>query len=76
MGVSLGLVVAAAVAFAGRHWVLYGVSLGVLGDALIGICWLKGERPRWRWGGGIALTRPAPVLHCRVDNLIVLIQSG
>lgn len=19
--------------------------------ALIGVCWIKGERPRWRWGG-------------------------
>jgi len=25
----------------------YCVALCVL---LIGVCWLKGERPRWRWG--------------------------
>jgi hypothetical protein len=24
----------------------------LLAVALVGICWLKGEPPRWRWGGG------------------------
>jgi hypothetical protein len=23
----------------------------VLSAVLIGVCWLKGEPPRWRWGG-------------------------
>jgi hypothetical protein len=27
----------------------YAVLLAV---ALVGICWLKGEPPRWRWGDG------------------------
>lgn len=26
------------------------VVVGVLTLALIGVCWVKGERPRWRWG--------------------------
>ena len=25
-------------------------SLAALAGLLIGICWLTGERPRWRWG--------------------------
>jgi hypothetical protein len=29
-------------------FLVYGVVLCV---ALGAICWLKGERPRWRWGG-------------------------
>lgn len=28
-------------------FILYVVVLSVL---LIGVCWLKGEPPRWRWG--------------------------
>lgn len=28
-------------------FVLYAL---VLSSGLVGICWLKGERPRWRWG--------------------------
>jgi hypothetical protein len=28
----------------------YIVYLIVLNALLIGICWLKGEPPRWRWG--------------------------
>ncbi|MDO8555910.1 MAG: hypothetical protein Q7R96_01920 [Nanoarchaeota archaeon] len=29
-----------------RGWFVVGVLTGLL----IGVCWLKGERPRWRWG--------------------------
>jgi len=32
-----------------RGSVLYVAS--VLTVALIAVCWLKGEPPRWRWGG-------------------------
>lgn len=31
--------------------VLYIAYVSVLTVALIAICWLKGEPPRWRWGG-------------------------
>ena len=30
--------------------VLFGVCVVVLTAGLILICWLKGEKPRWRWG--------------------------
>jgi lipoprotein signal peptidase len=26
------------------------IFVGALSAALVLICWLKGERPRWRWG--------------------------
>jgi hypothetical protein len=29
-------------------FLLYVIALTVL---LIGVCWVKGEPPRWRWGG-------------------------
>ncbi|HXC26859.1 MAG TPA: hypothetical protein VNV38_02815 [Stellaceae bacterium] len=29
---------------------LYFVYIVVLSAILVGICWLKGEPPRWRWG--------------------------
>jgi hypothetical protein len=29
----------------------YLVYVGILSVALIGVCWLKGEPPGWRWGG-------------------------
>jgi len=31
--------------------VLYLAWVAVLTVVLIVICWLKGEPPRWRWGG-------------------------
>lgn len=37
--------------FPPRHALLpYLVYVAVLCGAFIGICWLKGEPPRWRWG--------------------------
>ncbi|RPJ19622.1 MAG: hypothetical protein EHM26_07250 [Desulfobacteraceae bacterium] len=30
---------------------LFLVYVGVLTVLLVAICWLKGEPPRWRWGG-------------------------
>jgi hypothetical protein len=29
---------------------VFGVFVVVLSTLLTGICWLKGEPPRWRWG--------------------------
>ena len=29
----------------------FGLSLAADSVLLIVICWLKGERPRWQWGG-------------------------
>jgi hypothetical protein len=26
------------------------VWIGILSAALIAVCWMTGERPRWRWG--------------------------
>ena len=34
-----------------RGSVLYVAYVSVLTVALIAVCWLKGEPPRWRWGG-------------------------
>ena len=34
-----------------RGSVLYPAYLSVLSVAFVAICWLKGEPPRWRWGG-------------------------
>ncbi|MGY8661236.1 hypothetical protein Q3C01_02555 [Bradyrhizobium sp. UFLA05-109] len=31
--------------------VIFVVYVVVLGLALVGVCWWKGEPPRWRWGG-------------------------
>jgi hypothetical protein len=31
--------------------VAYLAYVAVLTALLVGICWLKGEPPRWRWGG-------------------------
>jgi len=31
-----------------EHFLVYTVVLSVL---LVAVCWLKGEPPRWRWGG-------------------------
>lgn len=33
-----------------RHPLAFGFSLGGLTWALVGIRWLKGEKPGWRWG--------------------------
>ena len=47
----LGLVVAGAVVFPPTvSPVFYFVYIVVLGVLLLGVCRLKGEPPRWRWG--------------------------
>ena len=28
----------------------YSLYVAALGAALVAVCWLKGEPPRWRWG--------------------------
>jgi len=33
-----------------RGPVAFIVYSTVLSIALVGVCWLKGEQPRWRWG--------------------------
>jgi uncharacterized membrane protein len=30
--------------------ILFLLGLAILVAALMGICWMTGERPRWRWG--------------------------
>lgn len=33
-----------------RYPVAFGAIVILLSVALVGICWLKGEPPRWHWG--------------------------
>ncbi|MBB3259326.1 hypothetical protein F4827_004201 [Paraburkholderia bannensis] len=33
-----------------RHMAGFVVVVALLSLVLVGICWLKGEPPRWRWG--------------------------
>jgi len=47
-----------AVVLAGAQWILpsrgpvpFVLYTLVLTAALVGVCWLKGEPPSWRWGG-------------------------
>jgi hypothetical protein len=35
---------------AGRHWLGYGFFVVTMVAVLIGICYARGEPPRWRWG--------------------------
>jgi len=32
------------------HPALFVISTLILSSLLIGVCYLKGEKPRWRWG--------------------------
>jgi NhaP-type Na+/H+ or K+/H+ antiporter len=34
-----------------QHWAIFVVYAFVLSSLLVAICWRKGEKPRWRWGG-------------------------
>jgi hypothetical protein len=46
------LLVLASIAFPPhKQFWSYVACVAVLGVLLIGICWLKGEPPRWRWDG-------------------------
>ena len=42
--------IAAFVLLPGKHFVLFFALEAVLVVALITTCYIKGERPRWRWG--------------------------
>jgi hypothetical protein len=47
----VGLLVASGLFFSpSRVPVLFFSCLTILSAALIGICFLKGEKPKWRWG--------------------------
>ncbi len=53
------------------HYLLYTIVLTAL---LVGICWLKGEPPRWRWGGDAATPPKSPrallLLHLLLGPLL------
>jgi hypothetical protein len=52
LAIFLVLVVADAFLFPPRtHMAAYVTSIVILCAALTAVCWLKGEPPRWRWGG-------------------------
>ena len=34
-----------------KHLALFIVFVFTMGAILITVCWLKGEKPGWRWGG-------------------------
>ena len=46
----MGLSTAALLLLPGKHFGLWIASVIVLAVAMIIICLVKGERPRWRWG--------------------------
>ncbi len=47
----IALVAAGAVLFPPRMmFAAYLLYIAILCIALVGVCWLKGEPPRWRWG--------------------------
>ena len=46
----LGLVIAGAIIVPPATSPIFCVYVAVLVVLLIGVCWLKGEPPRWRWG--------------------------
>jgi hypothetical protein len=50
MAVWLLFVLAGVVFLQLNHPLLYLLYLAVLVSALIIVCYLKGEKPRWRWG--------------------------
>ena len=52
LAVFVGLIAAGPLAFPPqKEMARYLAYVGVLSGLLIGVCWLKGEPPRWRWGG-------------------------
>jgi hypothetical protein len=46
----MAMVIGIAPILAGRHRIVFGIFTAAMVAALLGICYLKGERPRWRWG--------------------------
>lgn len=51
LAVWFGLLGGAAVLTLPRHMGLWIASIVVLIVALMAVCYLKGEKPHWRWGG-------------------------
>ena len=49
-GVYFATLIGAAVV-AGRHTGWYILTVLAASALLVAICWWKGERPQWRWGG-------------------------
>ncbi len=49
LGYVVLLIVGSYVLLPGQRAQFFGF-FAVLSAGLIGICWLKGEKPRWRWG--------------------------
>jgi len=49
MGVWFALLMAGALSLGG-HMVIFAFYLLLLGIALTIVCFIKGEKPRWRWG--------------------------
>ena len=48
----LGLLYSGAYVFRpDHHLALFIAYVLVMGAILVTICWLKGEKPKWRWGG-------------------------
>ena len=47
---SAAIVTAAVLLLPAQH-AAFGVLVAICTAVLIFACWLKGEKPRWRWGG-------------------------
>jgi hypothetical protein len=50
MAIWLIVVISGASFLAGRHWFAYAAFMLLMVVVLIGVCYAKGEPPRWRWG--------------------------
>jgi hypothetical protein len=46
----LVVVLSVAPVLAAHSWIGFGAFMFLMADLLIGICYVKGETPRWRWG--------------------------
>jgi drug/metabolite transporter (DMT)-like permease len=46
----LGLLIAGTIVFAPTASPIFYIYVAVLVALLLGVCWLKGEPLRWRWG--------------------------
>lgn len=45
------LVIGAATVLPAKGSLVFLVYMAILCAVLMAVCWIKGERPRWRWGG-------------------------
>ena len=46
----MALVTVGAAFLAGRHWWGFAAFMIAMTALLVGVCYAKGEPPRWRWG--------------------------